>query len=649
MKWSNYFLPTGREVPAEAAAASHRLMVRAGLVRQLAAGMYIYLPLGLRALRKIEQIIRQEMNAASAVELLMPALQPVELWQESGRDRTMGATLFHLTDRPWRKGTVLGPTHEEVVTDIARSYIQSYKQLPLNLYQIQTKFRDEQRPKSGVLRTREFIMKDAYSFDADLAGLAKSYDRMYQAYCRIFTRCGLPYLAVEAESGPIGGDVSHEFMVPTDAGEDITVQCEGCGYAANLERAAVAPPAETPAAAGPAELKEVHTPGQRTIDQVCAFLKRTPRQMIKTLIYGATGNQSVPATDSQSLGVADSRSAGAADSQSVGATGSLSASAAVGGPRSSPLTPQRSLLSPQSRVVVALVRGDHEVNPAKLARAAKAGGVELADVDTIRRLTGADVGFAGPQGLAEKGVTIIVDHAVAVMHDAATGANRTDYHVTGLEPGRDFPLGNVADIRTAVDGDHCAKCEAKMHLTTCIEVGHVFKLGTKYSTAMGANFLDEQGRSHPLVMGCYGIGVTRVLAAVLEASHDDKGIVWPASVAPFQVLLLNLEGKDEAITRECGRIYEKLQGLGVEVLYDDRPMRPGPKFVDADLVGIPLRIAVGRRSFADGRAELKWRDSASVELLPLEAVAEVAAARIRARIADLNQPVAVTPTRPMRL
>lgn len=578
MKWSNYFLPTGREVPTEATAPSHRLMVRAGLVRQLAAGSYIFLPLGLRALQKVEQIIREEMNAAGAVELLMPALQPIELWQESGRDRTMGSTLIRLPDQPWRKGTVLGPTHEEVITDIVRSYVQSYKQLPLNLYQIQTKFRDEQRPKSGVLRTREFIMKDAYSFDVDLDGLAKSYDRMYEAYCRIFARCGLPYLPVEAESGPIGGDVSHEFMVPTEAGEDVLVRCDGCGYAANLERAAVAPLDETPAPDPLPKMEFVHTPDQRTIEEVCAFLKRTPKQMIKTLIY---------------------RSA-------------------------------------EGQVVVALVRGDHEVNPGKLARAIGSAGVDLADLETIRQVTGADVGFAGPQTLAEKGVRIVADHAVAVMHDAATGANRTDYHVTGIEPGRDFPLDHVADIRTAAEGDRCAKCDAKLRFMTSIEVGHVFKLGTKYSAAMGASYLDEQGQSHPIVMGCYGIGVTRVLAAVLEANHDQKGIVWPLTVAPFQVLLANLEGKDEAIGRACDRIYEKLLGLGVDVLYDDRPMRPGPKFVDADLVGIPLRIAVGKRSFAEGRAELKWRDSEAVELLPIDAVAEAAAVRVRARIDEMN-------------
>ncbi len=628
-------------------------MVRAGMVRQLAAGIYIHLPLGLRALQKVEQIIREEMNAAGAVELLMPALQPIELWRESGRAAAMGSTLIRLPDQPWRKGTVLGPTHEEVITDIARSYIQSYKQLPVNLYQIQTKFRDEQRPKSGVLRTREFVMKDAYSFDVDLPGLAKSYERMYRAYCNIFARCGLPYQPVEAESGSIGGDVSHEFMVPTEAGEDIMVKCVGCGYAANLERAAVAALEEVPALTVVAELEEVATPDQRTIEEVCAFLKRTPQQMIKTLIYRASDGQVVvalvrgdhevnPAKLGRAVGGegtvavlsagtgATRRWPAGAGRVASGSREDREAGSGAGGEGNSD-TSRVPPTAPPNRFVA-------ESAGVKLGGIGEMGGVvELADLDTVRQVTGADVGFAGPQGLAGKGVKIIVDHAVAVMHDAATGANKSHYHVIHLEPGRDFPLDHVADIRGAVEGDRCVKCDAPLRLARCIEVGHVFKLGTKYSAAMGANYLDELSQSHPLIMGCYGIGVTRVVAAVIEANHDDKGIVWPATVAPFQVLLVNLEGKDEAIRLACDKLHEKLQGLGIEVLYDDRTMRAGPKFIDADLVGIPLRIAVGKRSFAEGRAELKWRDSESVELLPMEAVAEVAAGRVRARIAELNR------------
>jgi len=577
MRWSSYFIPTSREVPADATAPSHRLMLRAGLVRQVAAGVYAYLPLGLRTLRKVENIVREEMDAAGAVELLMPAMQPVDLWRETGREETLGTTLIHLPDQPWRKGIVLGPTHEEVITDIVRAYVQSYKQVPINLYQIQTKFRDEQRPKSGVLRTREFLMKDAYSFDADLDGLNRSYEQMYKAYCRIFARCGLPYVVVEAESGPIGGDVSHEFMVPTDAGEDILVRCEGCGYAANVERAECAPLSQSSAPQSLATVQEVHTPDQRTIEEVCAFLDRRPDQMIKTLIYRTVEGQ----------------------------------------------------------VVVALVRGDHEVNPAKLARAVGSAGVDLADPATIEQLTGAEVGFAGPHGLAGRGARIVVDHAVAVMHDAASGANKTDYHVVGLEPGRDFPLDHVADIRMATEGDSCARCGGSLHFEKCIEVGHVFKLGTKYSESMKAYYLDEQGASKPLIMGCYGIGINRIVAAAIEAHHDGNGIVWPMTIAPFQVLLLCLDAKDQKVVEACDRIYEDLRGLGVEVLYDDRPMRPGPKFVDADLIGIPLRVAVGKRSLAEGKAELKWRHSEQVDRVPVDAAAALTAERVRAHLAEL--------------
>jgi len=580
MRWSKYFIPTSREVPAEATAPSHRLMLRAGLIRQLAAGVYTYLPLGLKALRKVENIVREEMNAAGAVELLMPAMQPIELWQETGRDKTLGSTLIRLPDQPWRKGTVLGPTHEEVITDIARAYIHSYKNLPINLYQIQTKFRDEQRPKSGVLRTREFIMKDAYSFDADWDGLNRSYELMYRAYCRIFARCGLPFLAVEAESGPIGGDVSHEFMVPTDAGEDVLVRCESCGYAANLERAECAPLEAQPAPDPLVELREVHTPDKRTIEEVCEFLGRRPEQMIKTLIYRTV----------------------------------------------------------EGDVVVALVRGDHEVNAAKLARAVGSAGVDLADPQTIQQITGADVGFAGPHGLSDKGVTLVVDHAVAVMHDAASGANRTDYHVVGLEPGRDFPLANVADIRNATEQDRCARCGGRLRFEKCIEVGHVFKLGTKYSEAMKAYFLDEKGQSRPFIMGCYGIGINRIVAAAIEAHHDEAGIIWPITIAPFEALVVCLDQKDETVVAAAERIYRSLQEAGVDVLYDDRQMRAGPKFVDADLIGIPLRVTVGKRSVSEGKAELKWRDSEEVRQVDLAEAAEVAARQIHERLEQMNNP-----------
>ena len=390
MLWTRFFIPTSKEVPAEATVPSHQLMLRAGLIRQVAAGAYTYLPLGYRVLRKVEGIIREEMDAAGAVELHMPAMQPVELWEETGRVAVMGETLVRLADKPFRKGTVLGPTHEEVVTDTVRAYVSSYKQLPITLYQIQTKFRDEARPKSGVLRTREFQMKDAYSFDTDKAGLDANYERMYRAYCRIFDRCGLPYTVVEAESGPIGGDASHEFMVPTEAGEDYMVRSEDGSYAANLERAAVAPVAEEPCDT-PAELNEVHTPGLATIEQVSRFLKCRPQDMIKTIVYEVDGEP-----------------------------------------------------------LVALVRGDHEVNEMKLARAAGVVNLAMASAATIEKVTGANVGFAGPVGLQAR---VVADQAIAVIRNAVTGANKTDYHVTGVNPGRDFEVKEVADIRYAVAGD----------------------------------------------------------------------------------------------------------------------------------------------------------------------------------------------------
>jgi len=577
MRWTRFFIPTARETPADATVASHRLMLRAGLIRQVAAGSYAYLPLGYRALRKVEQIIREEMDRAGAIELLMPAMQPIELWQESGRDVAMGQTLVRLADKPFRHGTVLGPTHEEIVTDIARSYISSYKQLPINLYQIQTKFRDEERPKSGVLRTREFIMKDAYSFDVDKAGLDASYEKMYDAYCRIFSRCGLPYVVVEAESGPIGGDASHEFMVPTDAGEDIIVRSSA--YAANIERAVCAPlpPDEAPMQ----PMNEVHTPGQRTIEEVCGFLGTRPAQMIKTLVFRAVVR---------------------------------------GGDTA----------KPAEQTVVALVRGDHEINESKLRRAAGAAAIELADAAAIEKLTGANVGFAGPQGLLDRDphVRLIVDQAVSVLRNGISGANRTDYHVLNVNPGRDFPLDGqrvrVADIRNVAPGDRCPKTGEPLSFVTSIEVGHVFKLGTKYSDAMKAVFLDAAGKSRPMIMGCYGIGLNRIVAAAIEAHHDEAGIIWPMAIAPYQVLIVALDAADLEVSRVATRLHDELSAGGLDVLLDDRDLRPGPKFKDADLIGIPIRVTVGKKSLQAGVVEIKNRDSADVARLPAaEAVGEI--------------------------
>ena len=517
-------------------------------MRQVIAGVYSYLPLGWRSLQKIVTIIREEMNRAGAVELHLPVLQPLEWWQQTGRDQSMGDTLIRLPDQPWRRGTVLGPTHEEVITEIARAYLTSYKQLPINLYQIQTKFRDEQRPKSGVLRTREFLMKDAYSFDIDKAGLDASYERMYEAYCRIFERCGLPYTAVEADSGAIGGDASHEFMVVTEAGEDVMVRTADGSYAANVERASVAPLPE-PAARGTDAVAEVHTPGLTTIDQVSGFLKCNPNQMIKTIIYEADGEP-----------------------------------------------------------LIALVRGDHEVNEAKLRRVAGATSMTLAGADRIRELTGAEVGFAGPMGL---GARIITDQAVAVMPSATSGANNTDYHLTGLVPGRDFDPGEAADIRYAVPGDRAANGQ-ELRFQKCIEVGHVFKLGTKYSQSMNATVLDAEGVAQPLVMGCYGIGANRIMAAAIESSHDDGGICWPISIAPFQVEIVALDVRDEAVMSQARRLHDELESEGYEVLLDDRDARPGVKFKDADLIGVPLRVTVGKRGLAENIVEFKKRTESDV-------------------------------------
>ena len=593
MKWTRFFIPTLKETPADATAPSHRLMLRAGLMRQIAAGAYAYLPLGYRTLRKIERIVREEMDRAGAVELYMPAMQPLELWQETQRDQAMGDTLVRLTDKPFRRNTVLGPTHEEVVTDIVRAYVNSYKQLPVTLYQIQTKFRDEARPKSGVLRTREFLMKDAYSFNRDKSCLDRTYQAMYDAYCRIYQRCGLPYVVVEAESGPIGGDASHEFMVVTDAGEDWLVRSEDGEYAANIERAEMAalrseggaygtnterapvggpsPSDQLLAAITPQnKLREVHTPGSTTIEQVSALLKCQPSDMIKTLIYEADGSP-----------------------------------------------------------VVALVRGDHELNEMKLRRFLGADALALAAPAVIEKVTGAAVGFAGPVGL--DGVRVVADQAVTVMRNAVTGANKTDYHITGVDPGLHFQIRESADIRYAVEGDR-APNGSPLVFEKCIEVGHVFKLGTKYSAAMKAHVLDEDGKSHPIIMGCYGIGLNRIMAAAIEAGHDDNGIRWPISIAPYAVLIVALDVREQAVMDVAARLHDELESAGIDVLLDDRDARPGFKFKDADLIGIPLRITVGKRGIAEGVVELKRRDGESVDKLSPEDAAKQVIETVRAAL-----------------
>jgi prolyl-tRNA synthetase len=556
MLWTQYFIPTVKEIPADATAASHRLMLRAGLIRQVAAGAYTYLPLGYRVLQNITEIVREEMNRAGAIELHMPAMHPVEWWEETGRVEAMGETLVRLQDKPFRKGTVLGPTHEEVITEIARAYIKSHKQLPISLYQIQTKFRDEARPKSGVLRTREFLMKDAYSFHVSKASLDETYDRMYEAYCRVYQRCGLPYQAVEADSGPIGGDASHEFMVVCDAGEDFLVRATDGSNAASLERASVGP-IEDPGCAGMEPMQDVHTPGLSTIEQVSSFLKCRPEDMIKTIVYSADG-----------------------------------------------------------AAVVALVRGDHEVNEAKLRRYLGAKSLQLASAREIESLTGAAVGFAGPVGLKAR---LIADQAVTVMHNAVTGANKTDYHLTGVNPDRDFEMPESTDIRYATPDDK-SPSGAPLVFEKCIEVGHVFKLGTKYSVSMNATYADEDGEIKPMIMGCYGIGIARIMASTIEAFHDDAGICWPTGIAPFKVIIVALDVRDEQVLSTARTLHDQLEHQGVETLLDDRDARPGFKFKDADLIGIPIRITVGKKSLAEGVVEAKRRNSDEVLKIPPEQV-----------------------------
>jgi prolyl-tRNA synthetase len=611
MRWSQFFIPTSKETPKDAIAASHVLMLRAGLIRQVAAGVYCYLPLGYRTLRKVEAIVREEMNRAGAIELHMSVLMPIEWWEETGRTAAMGDTLLRLGGPAgdWRSQTVLGPTHEEQVVDIARAFVNSYKQLPINLYQIQTKFRGEARPKSGVLRTREFLMKDAYSFHVDKASLDEGYLKMYDAYCRIFGRCGLPYVAVEADSGPIGGESSHEFMVLTEAGEDTVAITENGDYAANTERATFFSEAHrhdgTPAPGangdGLEPLRDVHTPGAGRVEDVCRVLGTTPAQMIKTLIY--TGTR--PASDGANRD---------------------------GKGRRDPAT--------ETLRVVALVRGDHDVNEIKLRKAAQAlSGVsglalEMADARVIEELTGANVGFAGPQGITQRfreGDLLIVDREVTHARNAASGANKTDYHVVGVNPGRDFPLQGpnvaIADIRMVVEGDLSPTGSGSpIRLKTAIEVGHVFKLGTKYSDAMNAAFLTKEGKPAKFIMGCYGIGLNRIVAAAIESNHDDNGIIWPMGIAPFEVVVIALDPRDEQAMSVATGIYNDLMAAGVDALFDDRDERAGFKFKDADLIGIPLRIVVGKKSLAEGVVEFSSRrDSVKHSLTPAQATSQAVA------------------------
>jgi prolyl-tRNA synthetase len=568
VRFSQSFIPTLRDDPADAEVVSHRLMLRAGMIRKVAAGIYSYLPLAWRSLRKVEAIIRAEMDAAGAQELRMPGVQPAELWHESGRWEVYGRELLRLKDRHERD-FCLGPTHEEVVTDLVRGEVRSYKQLPLNLYQMQTKFRDEIRPRFGLMRGREFIMKDGYSFDADISGAEATYRRMERAYHAIFSRMGLTFRAVEADTGQIGGAFSHEFMVLADTGEDDVVFCEACDYAANREKATarVAPPErrETPSA------ESVATPGVSAVEDVAAFLKTTPDRLIKTLVFEAPEK---------------------------------------GG----------------KRYAAVLIRGDREVQEVKL-RNLLGEEARLADAADVARLTGGPLGFAGPVALS--GVEVIVDATVAGVTDGVTGANAADAHLVHVLPGRDFPLGETVDLDTARAGDACPRCEGgRLAIRRGIEVGHIFMLGTKYSEAMGATFLNPEGKPRPFVMGCYGIGVGRTLAAAIEQNHDDKGIVWPMPIAPLHVALVVMNMKSEPLVAAAETLYADLGAAGVEVLLDDRPERAGVKLNDAELLGLPILLLLGDRGLAKGSVEVRSRAGGETREVPL---AEAAAA-VRAMV-----------------
>ncbi|MSQ21903.1 MAG: proline--tRNA ligase [Dehalococcoidia bacterium] len=564
MRISRLFGKTLRQDPAEAETASHRLMLKAGLMYQVAAGVYAYMPLAWRSLRKIEQIIREEMDAAGGQEVHLPALQPVELWQESGREAAFGQNLFHLKDRRERD-MVLAPTHEEVITKMVAANVSSYRDLPLILYQIQTKFRDEPRPRAGLIRVREFTMKDAYSFDADEHGLALSYDRVAQAYRNIFQRCGLPTMAVEADSGAIGGKDSQEFILPAEAGEDTILHCPQCGYAANAERAAfVLPPV---AQEKEAPLEQVATPGAKTIPQVAAYLSVPESKTLKAVFYVAQG-------------------------QAVSST---------------------------ARLVFVTLRGDLDVNEVKLNNLLHARDLRLATDQEVAQ-AGLVAGSASAVGL--KGINVVADRSIQAGANFVVGANKEGYHLRNANYPRDFQADLVADIALAHEGHGCPKCGTALRSTRGIEVGHIFKLGTFFTERLGAAYLDAQGQQHPIIMGCYGIGVGRLLAGAIEQNHDDKGIVFPAPIAPYQVHLVSLNPEREDVGHVADDLYAALQKEGIEVLYDDREESAGVKFNDADLLGLPVRLLVSPRTLRENAAEVKGRREERGRTVPLSEVAQ---------------------------
>ncbi len=553
MRMSKLLAPTLKEDPADAEVISHKLMTRAGMIRKLTAGIYSYLPLGRRSLLKVEQIVREEMDAAGALEVFLPMVQPCELWRESGRWDLYGKELLRFKDRHDRE-SCLGPTHEEVITDIVRRDVRSYRDLPLNLYQIQTKFRDEIRPRFGLMRGREFLMKDAYSFDMDEQGAEESYGVMWKTYSAIFERCGLRFRAVEADSGPIGGSFSHEFMVLADTGEDTIVSCDKCGYAANMEKAEIRKPEAIKSNGKGSQWSKVETPGATTIELLADFMGVAPDEIIKTLIFKTDNG-----------------------------------------------------------VAAVLLRGDHILNEVKLKNNLSGVEFEMADEKTILDVTGGPLGFSGPVGL--KNVRILADNSILQMDSAIVGGNEKDVHLKDVNPHQDLKVEQYLDLREAIQGDPCPKCEGSLGLSKGIEVGHIFKLGVKYSVAMSANFLAADGVEKPIIMGCYGIGVSRIIAAAIEQNHDDNGIIFPPSIAPYCVIITTIGKQDEEVESVANKLYEDLWASGIDTLLDDRDERPGVKFKDADLIGVPFRIVVGKKSLSKGKVEFKDRRIGDVALI----------------------------------
>ncbi len=545
MLYSDIIIPTLKETPSEAEVSSHILMLRAGFIRKLVSGAYSYLPLGFRSLNKVINIVREEMSSALAQEVLLPALQPAELWKRSGRFDVLGEDMISFKDRHG-KDMVLGPTHEEVITDLAKNEIKSYKELPVTFYQIQTKFRDEPRPRFGVIRSKEFIMMDAYSFDTSWEGLDKSYEKMYNAYCRIFTRCGLNFIPVEADTGIMGGNVSHEFMVPSPIGEDLIVLCTSCNYAVSFDKAEILKNNSPKADIELKSLLEVHTPNVKSVKDVTSFLKIGDSGLVKTIFYKADGN-----------------------------------------------------------IVAVLIRGDYEINETKLKNYLKVKELVMADSQTIEKIANSPVGFSGPVGLKE--VRIIADYSLIGMSNFVTGANKNNTHLINVNIDRDFKVSEYIDARGITSADLCPKCAKPIKIEHSIEVGHIFKLGTKYSSSLEATFLDESGAVKPMIMGCYGIGVNRIIASCIEQNHDEFGMIFPQPIAPFKIIMLPLNYEDAALKEVADSLYKKALSLTKDVLFDNRPLRAGMKFKDADLMGIPVQIVIGEKNLKENKIEIKLR------------------------------------------